>query len=300
MSNAALLRRAAVPARSEIVIRGAGAPDVAEAGRIVFEGFAAIAGRHAFPTDFPSVEAARGLIGYMLSRPDIHAVIAERDGRLVGSNFLWESDAIAGVGPITVDPAAQDAAVGRALMEAVLARATERRFVGVRLVQAAYHNRSLALYTKLGFDAREPLSTIQGPVPRVRIPGRTVRPATAADLDACEALAARLLGFGRRRELEAAIGQGAAMAVEHAGRITGYTTGVGFFGHSVAEADEDLQALIAAAGSYAGPGFLLPTRNAAMMRWCLGHGLSIVQPMTLMSLGAYREPTGAWLPSILY
>ena len=30
------------------------------------------------------------------------------------------------------------------------------------------------------------------------------------------------------------------------------------------------------------------------------HGLRIVQPMTLMSLGEYREPQGAFLPSILY
>jgi hypothetical protein len=32
---------------------------------------------------------------------------------VVGSNFLWEGDAIAGVGPITVDPAAQNGSVGR-------------------------------------------------------------------------------------------------------------------------------------------------------------------------------------------
>jgi hypothetical protein len=29
-------------------------------------------------------------------------------------------------------------------------------------------------------------------------------------------------------------------------------------------------------------------------------GLKVVQPMTLMTRGLYGEPSGAWLPSILY
>ena len=45
---------------------------------------------------------------------------ALEDGRPVGSNFLWHTDAVAGVGPITVDPAFQGRKIGRALMEAVL------------------------------------------------------------------------------------------------------------------------------------------------------------------------------------
>ncbi len=87
---------------------------------------------------------------------------------------------------------------------------------------------------------------------------------------------------------------------EHGGRISGYTTMIGFFGHTVGESNEDLKALIGAAESFPGPGFLLPTRNSEMLRWWLEQGLHIVQPMTLMSLGLYNEPAGAFLPSILY
>ncbi len=47
-------------------------------------------------------------------------------------------------------------------------------------------------------------------------------------------------------------------------------------------------------------GFLLPTRNAALFRWCLEHDLRVVRQMTLMSLGSYQEPAGAFLPSVLY
>jgi hypothetical protein len=63
------------------------------------------------------------------------------------------------------------------LMEAVLQRERNRGAVGVRLVQTAYHYRSLALYTKLGFVVREPLSVIQGTPPVLSVPGLGVRPA---------------------------------------------------------------------------------------------------------------------------
>ena len=55
-----------------------------------------------------------------------------------------------------------------------------------------------------------------------------------------------------------------------------------------------------AAESLGGPGFLIPTRNASLFRWCLEHGVRVVQPNTLMSMGLYNEPSGAWIPSILY
>ena len=77
-------------------------------------------------------------------------------------------------------------------------------------------------------------------------------------------------------------------------------TAVAFFGHAVGETNEELKALIGAARAFPGPGFLLPTRNGELFRWCLEHGLRVVQPMTLMSVGLYNEPAGAFLPSVLY
>jgi hypothetical protein len=88
--------------------------------------------------------------------------------------------------------------------------------------------------------------------------------------------------------------------VEREGRITGYASDLAFFGHSTAETNVDMQALIASAESFGGPGILVPTRNSALFRWCLENGLRVVQPMTLMSMGLYNEPAGAWLPSVLY
>ena len=281
-------------------LRPASHGDAAVAGAICYTAFKTIAERHAFPPDFPNPETAVGLMGYMLSRPDVHGVVAEVEGRVVGSNFLWKDGSVAGVGPITIDPALQNGQIGRKLMEHVLHHAREHAIPSVRLVQAAYHCRSLSLYTKLGFIAREPLSIMQGPGLDVRVEGREVRAATADDREAANALCKRIHGHARAGELDAAIQQGTAMVAQRGARITGYTTGIGFFGHAVGETDKDVQALIAAAPSFAGPGFLLPTRNAALMRWCLQHGLRIVQPMTLMTMGPYEEPKGAFLPSILY
>lgn len=283
------------------VTHRAGRPDDADpCGEICYEAFRAIADAHHFPPDFPNPATAVGLMSQLLARRDIYSVVAEVDGRVAGSNFLWEGDAIAGVGPITVDPDVQNFALGRRLMEEVLRRAQSRRVAGVRLVQAAYHNRSLSLYTKLGFEAREPLSTMQGPAIGLTVPDRAVRPARAGDMDACNRVCVHVHGHDRGTEVSDAIAHGTATVVEHHGRITGYATLVGFFGHTVGESNDDVQALIGAATSFPGPGFLAPTRNGDLLRWCLAHGLRVVQPMTLMSMGLYNEPRGAFLSSIVY
>jgi len=91
-----------------------------------------------------------------------------------------------------------------------------------------------------------------------------------------------------------------ALVVERGGQITGYASSLAFISHATAETNLDLQALIASADSFGGPGILAPSRNSALLRWCLANGLRVVQPMTLMAVGLYNEPAGAWLPSILF
>lgn len=283
-----------------VSLRNGGPADAERCGAICFEAFKVLADLHHFPPDFPAPDVAIGLYAHLFSRSDVHSVVAEADGRVIGSNFLWENAVIAGVGPITVDPAAQNGAVGRRLMDYVMKRAHALSFPGIRLVQAAYHNRSLSLYTKLGFTTREPLSTLQGPALGLRIPDRTVRPAVEDDLERCTTLCQTVHGHDRGPELLDAIRQKTATVVEYHGRVTGYATMIGYFGHAVAKSNEDLQALIGAAPEFPGPGFLLPTRNSDLLRWCLNHGLRVVQPMTLMSMGLYHEPDGAFLPSVIY
>src|ERR1043166_1085840 len=191
-------------------------------------------------------------------------------------------------------------AIGRRLMDAVHQRAAEKNFAGVRLIQAGFHARSLSLYAKLGYDVREHLACMQGKPLGISIEGHVVRPAAEADVEGCNRVCREVHGHNRAGELRDAIAQGFATIVEHDRRITGYATIIGFFGHVVGETNEDVKALIGAAKEFAGPGFLLPTRNGDLFRWCLNNGLQITQPMTLMSKGLYNEPAGAFLPSILY
>jgi predicted N-acetyltransferase YhbS len=284
---------------SDLTLRPARPEDAADLGRICYEAFRSIASRYNIAPSFPSPEVATARLVGPLSHSGFYKVVAERDGQVVGSNFVDERSAIAGLGPITIDPEVQDRGIGRRLMQDALERAASRGVAGVRLVQAAYHTRSIALYAKLGFVVREPLALMQGgPIPTA-VPGRTVRAARAADLQDCTRVCHAVHGHDRTGELADAIGAGTATVVEHAGRITGYATAVAFFGHAVGKTDDDVKALIGAAPSFGGPGILVPARSP-LFPWCLDRGLPIKQLMTLMSVGLYNEPTGAYLPSITY
>jgi GNAT superfamily N-acetyltransferase len=236
----------------------------------------------------------------LLGHPAFYSVVAESDGHVVGSNFLDERSRIVGVGPITVDPAIQDRGVGRVLMHDVMRRAAERDAPGVRLLQVAYHNRSLSLYAKLGFQVRDVVACMQGPALGGEIPGYQTRPATPNDVEACNTICFAVHGHDRAGEVADAIAQGTALVVEHDGRISGYATDLGLFAHAVGESNEEIKALIRAAKAFTGPGVLVPTTNADLFRWCLDQGLRVVQLTSLMTIGLYTRPRGAYLPSILY
>src|SRR6185437_8186300 len=269
--------------------------DAVECGRILHAAFAAIAAAHNFPPDFPSAEVATDVASMLIAQPGFYGVVARSDGRIVGSNFLDERSVIGGIGPITIDPAVQNNRVGRQLMQTIIERAAAKKMAGIRLVQDAYHNRSLCLYTSLGFATREPLSVMQGAPLKLQIPGYEVRPATQTDLAASNAVCRRVHGFDRNAELADAIAHNTATVVGHLGRITGYATEIGLFAHAVGESNEDLKALIGAAAAFTGPGFIVPTRNHDLFRWCLECGLRLVNQRALMTIGLYNEPTGAYL-----
>ena len=133
-----------------IKLRTATPDDAPRCGTICYEAFKAIANQHNFPPDLPSAEVTIGLLSKVIGDPRFYGVVAEIDGQVVGSNFMDERSAIAGIGPITIDPTVQNRGIGRALMRDCIARSAERHVPGVRLIQAGYHTRSLSLYTKAG------------------------------------------------------------------------------------------------------------------------------------------------------
>src|SRR5579871_1263127 len=279
-----------------LMIRKARPEDAPACGRICYEAFCKINADHGFAPELPEVGIAVGLLSTMFSHPGFWCVVAEQGGTIAGSNCLDERSSVFGVGPITIDPGIQNQGIGRRLMQAVLDRSRERNVASVRLLQAAFHNRSLSLYTKLGFAAREPMSVMQGAPLMFSVEGCPVRAAKMSDLPAANAVCERVHGFNRSGELRDGIESGTALVVERHGRITGYASAFGYFGHAVGESNLDLQALIAHTDSFGGPGMLIPTRNAELFRWCLEKGLRVLHPMTLMSSGLYSEPNGAYLP----
>lgn len=297
-SNAA--RKLSIVENPKVTIRSATPADAEACGQICYDAFTTIANKHNFPPDFPASAIAIRILQDVFSDPSFYCVVAEEDGRILGSNCLDERSTIAGVGPITIAPEAQNKNVGKRLMLAVMDRSEEKGFSGIRLVQAGYHLRSLSLYAKLGFVVREHLACMQGPAIEKLSRGYEVRAAQLSDLPACNELCFRVHGHDRAGELKEAITEGTAVVVERYGELCAYASSVAFFGHAVAQSNRDLKILISTANEFQGPGILIPTRNAELFRWCLESGLRVTQSLTLMTMGLYNEPTGAYLPSILY
>lgn len=286
-----------------IAIRPAVDSDADACGRICYEGFRAVNERYGFPPTFPSVEVATQRVGGFIRHPSIFGLVAEAgDRRIVGFNFLSERDPIRAVGPIVIDPAAQGSGIGRQLMEAVLERARGAR--GVRLLQDSFNVQSLSLYAALGFGAQEILVVLSG-VPQSAPPSLCeIRSLTASDMAGCEMLHESIHGYSRANELRDALANGAPVVALRGGRVRAYMAAPTNWlaNHGVAETDEDMQALLFGAARMAKQpiSFLIPIRRVSLFRWCLKRGLRAIKPMTLMTIGEYREPQGSYFPSVLY
>ena len=126
---------------SGIGIRRAAPEDAEACGRICYDAFTTINRQHNFPPELPAPDAAIVVLSRLFSHPGFFCVVAELNGRIVGSNCLDERSTIAGVGPVTVEPNTQNRSIGRMLMRAVMDRAREKDFPGVRLLQATFHSR---------------------------------------------------------------------------------------------------------------------------------------------------------------
>jgi len=284
-----------------MALREVKAGDAEACAQICFDAFGALHDHHRFPRDFPRLEAATALMSMWIPHPSIWGVVAEIDGRIVGSNFLDERDPIRGVGPITIDPESQNAGVGRKLMEAVLERGEGAP--GIRLLQDGFHMRSLSLYESLGFDVKEPVAVISGKPRSGPLQGVEVRPLAEGDLNECEALCKKVHGFERTNELRDSIQAFAPFVAVRDGRVVAYASSVTFWplNHGVAESEQEMTALLlGAAALVEDPVALLVPLRSGLFRWCLEEGLRLVKPMNLMAVGEYHEPSGSWFPNVLY
>lgn len=285
-----------------INIREIRSDDAEAAGKIIYEAFAGVSTAHGFEPDFPSVDVATGFANMWLAHSKVAGFVAEIDGQFVGSNFLTEYDPIRGVGPITVDPKMQASGIGRKLMQAVIDRG--RDAIGIRLLQAAFNTRSMSLYASLGFDVKEPIAMMTGKPKGEVSPKTEVRPMTTDDLDECNDLCGRVHGICRRGDLELALAHFTPFVAVHDGHIAAYATTVSMWAlnHGVAETEQDMFDLLVGASKQLDKevSFLLPTRQANFHRWSLAAGLTMGMPMTLMTMGKYKEPASCYFTSVLY
>jgi predicted N-acetyltransferase YhbS len=287
------------------IIRPIEHSDAESCGKIGYEAHKAISSAHGYPSEQHSKEFGIGLINNLLDNPNSWGVLAERQGKTLGSIFLHEfpPSPVAVIGPLTVSPAAEGRGIGRSLLEAALTQANKQNYDQIRLVQSPSHIRSFVLYTKCGFILREPLFLMQGRPLKddnstSSINVRLLR--SDNDVSVCNELCKSIHGFSREMELRQAKDQGIATIIEQNGVISGYSAGIGILGHAVANSNEDLKVLIANASVILGPGFFVPARNYEVINWLLECGFQIGWPANLMTIGPYQEPLAPFLPSLAY
>ncbi len=267
--------------------------------RICYEAFGSLQDRHSVERDFDSVETAGMMVGLFASRPDFAGFVALDGTTILGSNFIQFSDPVAGVGPITIDPAAQARGAGKALMLAVMDEAKRRGVAQVRLMQETINTTSLSLYTKLGFDWRECCSLLR-PAPAPADDPRC-RPITEADLPAIDEISRRHYHSSRVNEAAGLLKIGLpGFMFSRNGRDTGYYF-CAFIGHGFAQSDADMADLIGHTLRHAPPHFhkmILPLGQNDLHRLLMSRGGRTVKMLNYMTTGPYTRPQGAWIPSI--
>jgi N-acetylglutamate synthase-like GNAT family acetyltransferase len=238
----------------------------------------------------------------LLGNPNSWGVLAERQGKILGSIFLHEfpPSPVAVIGPLTVHPTAEGGGIGRQLMDAALIQARKQNHNQVRLVQSPSHIRSFVLYTKCGFTLREPLFLMQGQPLKIDNISSARLVQDENDISMCNDLCKSACGFSREMELRQAVDQGVAFMIEQDGAVIGYAAGIGILCHAIAKSNEDLKALISNASTILGPGFFVPARNYELIDWLLENGFQIGWPANLMTIGPYQEPLMPFLPSLAY
>jgi ribosomal protein S18 acetylase RimI-like enzyme len=288
-----------------LVIRLIEYNDAKNCGKIGYQAHKTISSAHGYPSEQPSEEFGIGLIRSLLENPNSWGVLAERQGKTLGSIFLhkFPPSPVAVIGPLTVHPSAEGGGVGRMLMDAALTQAYEQNYDQIRLVQSPSDIRSFVLYTKYGFTLREPLLLMQGqPLKNINnTSSANFRPVrNDNDVSVCNELCKSVHGFSRELELRQAKDQDVATMIEQDGVVTGYAAGLGILGHAVAKSNEELKALIINASAILGPGFFVPARNHELVNWLFKNAFQIGWPANLMTIGPYQDPVTPFLPSLAY
>jgi ribosomal protein S18 acetylase RimI-like enzyme len=135
--------------------------------------------------------------------------VAERNGRVLGAAQAIQRDRLWVLSMLSVDPGAQSAGAGRALLEAALGYGAG---VDAGLIVASSDPRALRLYGLAGFALRPAFETT-GELDRGRLPRAdpAVRQAGEDDLEALAAISRDVRGAAHTIDLRYALGRGARL-----------------------------------------------------------------------------------------
>jgi predicted N-acetyltransferase YhbS len=227
------------------------------------------------------------------------AWVAADDGSVVGMAASIRRASFWGLSMLFVDPARQSQGLGRQLLDAGLASASD---ASVRMILSSSDPRALRRYSMAGL-AIHPTVEARGTIDRTAIPDDlSARPGDARDLNLVASVDAGLRG-SRAEDVEYLLGVGGMMQVIDRGAARGYvvhrhnrllmlgatddTTASALFWRFLAEAGTDAEIW----------GLTAPQNWAVKV--ALAARLEVVAAGALFLAGR-KHPPGPWLPSGWY
>jgi GNAT superfamily N-acetyltransferase len=237
-------------------------------------------------------------------------LVAEGEGRLIGSCFYHPRETHVGVGIVNVRQTAGGQGVARALMEEVIRLAGERP---LRLVSSAMNLDSYSLYTKLGFvpgELYQDMMFREG-AELEGLGGAGVRAARVEDVPAMVALEERVSGIEREKDyryfLQNELGIWSGSVLERAGELVGFLWSVDhpgsrMLGPGVMVDDEGALGLIAAeARRFAGasPLFLVPAKAQGLIARLHACGARNCELHLAQVRGSGVAPSGVVMPTFM-
>jgi GNAT superfamily N-acetyltransferase len=275
-----------------ITVRDAAPTDQSATAEVIYNAFHQLDERHDVPAYMNSMEEANIAASRLYGIPKIHGYVAEDDGQVIGVGFLHDlGDVGMGISPLAVSPNAQSLGAGQAILDRMIERAGG---ASIRLLQDAFNNTTLALYSRYGFVVREQVTCITGqpPAPKTDLViTHDTNPAGTA-----EALHRAIMGFNRPSFPTRPI-------MAHRGAdLAGFIAPGTGYPYAAADNEDTLIALIAglAAELNAPVTVAVPAAHSQTLRWMLDRDSRVVRSMNLMVRGPYARPSGARLTSGSY
>lgn len=239
--------------------------DVEGVGVVLFDAFTAASERYRYAPRFRTREEALALAWAMFRYPAMDVLVAEAEGRVVGSCGLNLRGSNGGIGPVSIDPGFHGKGTGRELLAAATDRGSSLR--SLRALQESFNPASFVMGYALGYL---PVATVlelhrkggSGPPPE---PCDQIDVLTPADVDELADFDAPRSRFDRRVDLAHFARWGSILVYRSGSRIRGYlsclagSTGVQL-GPLVADGTREAEALFKHAAG------LFPER---MLRACV-------------------------------